>query len=94
MGTENDWMWVAFLGMFWAGGMLLWEVLSRSDKHIKPVLSFLDVLSWAFAGMGFGLGITFRWKAFHWPLILFIILSFVGGGIFARLAKRKLHLDY
>jgi hypothetical protein len=94
MGTANDWMSAAFWGMFSAGGMLLWEVLTRSDKHIKPVLSFWDVLGWAFAGMGFGLGTTFRWKAFHWPLIVFIILSFVSSWIFGRLAKRKLHLDY
>jgi hypothetical protein len=76
----------SILGHVLGWRMLVWEALSRSDKHIKPVLCFLDVLSWAFAGMGFGLGTTFRWKAFHWPLIVFIILSFVGGGIFARLA--------
>src|SRR5580704_1826485 len=63
MGTASDWMSAAFWGMFWAGGMLLFEVLSRSDKHIKPVLSFWDVLGWAFTGMGCGLGTTFRWGA-------------------------------
>jgi len=94
MGTANDWMSAAFWGMFWACGMLLLEVLSRSDKHIKPVLSLLDVLSLALLGMGVGLGTTFRWKAFHWPIIVFIGFSFAGGWIFGRLAKRKLHLDY
>jgi hypothetical protein len=79
-----------FWGMFWAVGMLLWETLSRSDKRIKPILSLENVLAWAFFGLFFGLGTTFRWKAFHWPLILFIIATFVGGGFFASLAKRKL----
>lgn len=93
MGTANEWLWAAFWGMFWAGVMLLWEARSRSDKHIKPVLSLSDVLSCVFAGMGIALGTTFQLKVFHWPLIVFIVLSFVGGGIFARLAKRRLRLD-
>ena len=32
MGTANDWMWVAFLGMFWVGGMLLWVVLNLQGQ--------------------------------------------------------------
>ena len=93
MGTAGDWMSAAFWGMLWAGGMMLWEALSRSDKHVKPVLSLADVLSGIFAGLGFGLGTTFRWRAFHWPLVLFIVASFAGCAVFARMARRKLDSD-
>ena len=93
MGTASDWMSAVFWGMFWAAGMLLWETLSRSDNHIKPILSLEDVLGWVLFGLFFGLGTTFPWKAFHWPLILFIVAALVGGMIFARLAHRKLSRD-
>lgn len=79
--------------MFWGGGMLLWEALSRSHKHIKPLVSLADVLCWAFLGLPFGLGITFGWRAYHWPLILFIAVAFVAGMAFARLAKRKIRSE-
>jgi peptidoglycan/LPS O-acetylase OafA/YrhL len=85
MGTASDWMSAVFWGIFWAGGMLLFEVQSRRTRHIKPLLSLVDVLAGVFLGLCFGLGITFRWKAFHWPLILFIVVTFVVGAVFARL---------
>lgn len=87
-GDANDWMSVVFWGLFWGGGMLVWETLSRSDKNIRPALSLADVLSWTLLGLGFGIGTTF-----HWPLIIFIAVAFVGGGVFARLAHRKLSHD-
>lgn len=93
MATASDWVSVAFWGLFWGGGMLVWETLRRNDENIKPTLTLADVLSWTLLGLGFGIGTTFHWKAFHWPLILFIVIAFVGGGIFARLAHRKLSHD-
>jgi hypothetical protein len=93
MGTAHDWMSAVFWGMLWAAGMMLWEALSRSDKNIKPVLSPADVLSGVFAGLGFGLGTTFRWRVFHWPLVLFIVAAFAGCAVFGRLAKRRLVSD-
>ena len=47
MGTARDWMSAAFWGMLWAAVPLLWEILSRSDNHIKPILLLEDVLSLA-----------------------------------------------
>jgi hypothetical protein len=80
MGTASDWMSAVFWGMLWAAGMLL---LNRRTRRIKPALSLADVLAAVFFGLGFGLGITFHWRAFHWPLILFIVVTFVVGGVFA-----------
>jgi hypothetical protein len=93
MGTASDWMWVAFYDLFWGGGMLVWETLRKSDENIRPALSLADVLSWALLGLGFGIGTTFHWKAFHWPLVLFLVVAFVVGGVFARLGRRKLSHD-
>ncbi len=88
MGTERDWMSVAFFAIFWGGGMLVWEALRKSDAHIKPALVFMDVLSWTLAGLCYGIGVTFRWQAFHWPLILLTVATFVGG-VFAAISARQ-----
>ena len=77
MGTAGDWMSAAFWGMFWAGGMM----------------SLADVLSLIFGGLGFGLGTTFRWRAFHWPLVLFMVATFAGCAVFARMSRRKVRSD-
>jgi hypothetical protein len=89
MGTANDWIVVACAAIFWGGFMLLWESLNRSDEHIKPAVSLVDVLLWAVAGLGFGIGTTFRWRAFHWPLILPMTATLAAFFILARLVRRK-----
>jgi hypothetical protein len=89
MGTASDWTSAVFAGMFWAGTMLLWDFWRESDEHLKQVLSLANVLSLALLGLAFGIGTTFRRKAFHWPLILIVVVTFVCGVVFARLAKRK-----
>lgn len=93
MGSANDWMSAVFWGLLEGGGLLVWETLRRSEKNITPALSLADVLSWTLLGMAFGIGTTFHWKAFQWPLLPFIVLAFVGGAAFARLAHRKLNHD-
>jgi hypothetical protein len=90
MGTANDWITVAVVGVLWAGGMLLCEILSRHDKSIKSILSLANVLGLLLCGQGVGLGSALLWKAFHWPIILLSALAFVGGAVFTRLGKRKL----
>ena len=92
MGTAGDWMSAAFWGMLWAGWMMLWEI-RRSEKNVRPVLSPADVVSRVFAGLGFGLGTTFRWRVFHWPLVLFIVAAFAGCAVFGRMARRRLVSD-
>ena len=79
MGTARDWMSVVFWGIFWAASMLLRETLTRRDKRIKPILSPEGVLGSAFFGLFMGLAMTFHWRAFRWPLILFTALTFAGG---------------
>jgi hypothetical protein len=93
MGTAGDWMSVVFWGMFWAAGMMLWEARRRNAENIKPVLSLPEVLGVIFAGLGVGLGTTFHWRVFHWPLILFMAACFAGLTVFGRIAKRRLVSD-
>lgn len=88
MGTPHDWSSAVFWGMFWAGGMLLWETLSNSDRHIKPMLSVANIISLSFGGIAVGVGTTFRWEAFHWPVVLVIVGALLSCVFFARLANR------
>jgi|HubBroStandDraft_1064217.scaffolds.fasta_scaffold374933_2 hypothetical protein len=94
MGTASDWISAAFWGVvLWGGWMLFWEAHSRRERNIKPLLSIMDVLGWTLAGLGFGIVTVFHWKAFHWPLILFLVATEAGAGIALRLARRKLRSD-
>ena len=88
MGTAHDWSSAVFWGMFWAGGMLLWETLSSSDRHIKPVLSAANIISLSFAGIAVGVGTTFRSEAFRWPIVLVIVGALLSCVFFGRLANR------
>lgn len=89
MGTAQDWMSAIHWGMFFAAVMLLWGVLSRSDDHIKPILSLEDFVSIVCGGLGFGLCTMFKSKLFHWPLMPVIAVLAVVTFVFGRLARRK-----
>jgi hypothetical protein len=89
MGTTSEWMWVAFSAIFWGGGMLLWESVWRSDAHVKLGLSLAYVLGLALASLGFGLVLTFHWRALQWPLILLTATPYVGAAILGKLARRR-----
>lgn len=89
MGTAKEWIWVVCAATFFGGSMLYWESLSRSDEHIKPAMSFVDVLGCAILGLFFGIGSTFRWRVFHWPLIVPMIATLAATVILGRLVKRK-----
>jgi len=93
MGTAGDWMSAVFWGMLWAAGMMLLEARRRNAENIKPVLSLPEAFGVIFAGLGFGLGTTFRWKVFHWPLILFMVACVAGFWVFGSMAKRRLVSD-
>jgi hypothetical protein len=86
VGTAGEWMSVAFSAIFWGAWMLLWG----SDAQIKSGLSFLYVLGLFLASLGFGLVVTFHWRAFRWPLILLTGTSLVGAAALGQLARRKL----
>jgi hypothetical protein len=81
MGTANDWTWVVFEAVLYAGAMLVWSAFKRRKAHIEPVLSVMDYLGWAFLGLFFGLAVTFHWQAFQWPLVLLTAVALIGAGI-------------
>jgi len=86
MGTLSEWMWVAFSAVFWGGWMLLW---GTRWTEIEPGRSFFYVFGLALCSLEFGVGVTFHWQAFHWPLLFLTVASFVTGAVLARLARRK-----
>ena len=89
MGTGGEWVEAILSAVFWGGAMLLWDLWSGSDERMKRVLSSSSLLSLALLSLTFGIATTFRWKAFRWPLILVVVVTFVCGAFFARLAARK-----
>ena len=89
MGTASEWMWVAFSAIFWGGWMLMWQSVWRSDARVKLGLPLAFVLGLALASLGFGLVLTFHWRALQWPLILLTATSYVGAAILGKLAPRR-----
>ena len=68
MGTVHEWREVLVSGASWGSLMMLWDVFGRRSGSKHPA-RYLNLLSWALAGFCFGLGVTFGFRAFHWPLI-------------------------
>lgn len=89
MGTLTSWIEVAFQTILWGGGMLLWTTHKRKTANIKPALSYADVLFWGLGGIEFGLVTTNGWQAFHRPLILLVLLVFLGAMITSVLRPAK-----
>jgi hypothetical protein len=89
MGTFQDWMMVAFMGVFWGGGMALMTGPRKAPDGSKTGWSWADGVSWALAGLVFGIFITFRWQAFHSPLVFLWVAALAGGLLTRRLAPLK-----
>jgi hypothetical protein len=91
MGTSSDWAHVAVAALFFGSGMLLMGAFRGRDTRRKPALSLIDVFSLVAAGLVFGIGTTFRWRAFHWPIggLLVAILAIFAVAV-GWLARRKL----
>jgi hypothetical protein len=89
MGTINDWIVVAFMGGFWGGAMALMTGPRKAPDGTKTGWSWADVVSWTLAGLVFGIGMTFRWQAFHIPHLLVMVAALVGSILTARLAPLK-----
>jgi len=68
MGTVKEWREVLLSGAFWGSFMLLWDVFSRPSARKGPA-RYLNLLGLALAGFFFGLGVTFGFRVFRWPLI-------------------------
>ena len=69
MGTAHEWLEVLMAGIFWLGTMLIFYVLKGSVSEIRSSISVRHVLIWSSAALWFGIVDTFRWNAFHLPLI-------------------------
>jgi hypothetical protein len=90
MGTLTNWAEVAGITIFWAGIFLLWEKPYRQRKGYTPVTSWEDVLGFGFAGLAFGIFMTFHWeRALHPPLVFLTVGSLLASFIFQRIRRRK-----
>jgi hypothetical protein len=76
MWTAASWIEVAVAVIIFGGLRLMWDIRRRKADNI--VLSYADVLFYAFCGLEFGLLTTFRWQAFQRPLVFLVVLVFVG----------------
>jgi hypothetical protein len=90
MGTVQQWLNVVLSGGFWAGCMLLFDVM-RNDNFGQSGRA--RILSTIVAGFWFGLMVTFGWRnAVRAPLIYLVIPAFIAsvfGGFFCRRTIRN-----
>jgi hypothetical protein len=92
MGTASDWTSAAFGAIFWGAGMFAFREVG---VRVSPELSFMYFLRLTLASLCFGLLFAFRWRAFHWPPVLFTGVSITGlvVGKFAGRRARPLTPD-
>lgn len=89
MGTASEWMYAAFGGIFWGAGMF---ALREVGERVSSKLSFMYFLRLTLASLCFGLFFAFRWRAFHWPLVLLtgvFIMGLVVGKFVGRRARHR-----
>jgi peptidoglycan/LPS O-acetylase OafA/YrhL len=89
MGTLHDWIAVAFMGMFWGGGMALMTGPRKAPDGSKTGWSWADGVAYALLGLFFGIGITFRWRALHPPFVFILLLAIGGAFAVVKLAPLK-----
>ena len=89
MGTMREWLIVAFNCVLWGGWMLAWETRKRKAANLEPGLLPASILIWILGGLGFGLFVTFKWRAFQLPLIFVTIASFGVGSVIALLYRSE-----
>jgi hypothetical protein len=89
MGTVKEWREVLVSGAFWGSFMMLWDVFScrSSSKHPAP---YVNLLRWAIAGFFFGLGVTFGFRAFQWPLITVMGPTIIAMVLVSIIYRKKL----
>lgn len=75
MGTTKQWIEVAVALGFWAGFMLLWDLIhGRNAGHF----AFSYILSTILSGFLFGVVMTFGWQVVHPPLAYLAIAATVA----------------
>jgi peptidoglycan/LPS O-acetylase OafA/YrhL len=75
----GKWGEVAFMTVYWAGGMLVWAAMAKERGSAQRIWSAPNVLAALLLGLVYGLGFTFRRDAFHWPVAGIIVACFVGA---------------
>ena len=94
MGTINDWIDGRLHGgVLWESPWRLMTGPRKAPDGTKTGWSWADVVSWTLAGLVFGIGMTFRWQAFHIPLLLVMVAALVGSILAARLRRSSRHLS-
>lgn len=84
MGTIHDWIQVVIWGGFFGIAIALATGPRKAPDGSKTGWSWADGVSSALVGLFFGVGSTFRWRAFHPPYV-FILLLAIGGIVAIRM---------
>src|SRR5271156_2309335 len=79
MGTIHDWIEVVIWGAVLGGANALLYGPRRTPDGSKTGWSWADGMYWAAAGFVYGILITFRWQAFHPPLVILMLVVLAGG---------------
>jgi hypothetical protein len=89
MGTIHDWIEAAIWGGFFGIAMALSIGPRKAPDGSKTGWSWADGVSSAAAGLFFGIGVTFHWRAFHPPLVFILLLAVGGAFAVTKLAPLK-----
>jgi hypothetical protein len=89
MRTIHDWIEVLIWGGFFSIFMALSTGPRKAPDGSKTGWSWADGVSWALAGLFFGIGSTFHWKALHPPLVFLLLLAIGGSAAVARMAPLR-----
>ncbi len=88
MGNWRDWLTVALLSFLWAGWMSMAESRRRKAAGLKPVQFSKSILEWLLPALPFGYLLTFKWRAFHIPLVYVTVAIFASYfGIVTMIGK-------
>jgi drug/metabolite transporter (DMT)-like permease len=85
MGTASEWMSAAFGAILGGAGMF---ALREVGERVSTKVSFMYFLRLTLASVCFGLFLGFRWRAFHWPHVLFTGV-FIMGLVVSKFVGRR-----
>jgi hypothetical protein len=89
MGTVKEWREVLVSGALWGGLMMLWQVFIRRSSGKAPAL-YLNLLALALGGFFYGLGVTFGFRAFRWPLVTIMAPTIIAFVLVSIIYAKKL----
>jgi hypothetical protein len=89
MGNWKQWLAVVLTSLFWAGWMSVLEIRRRKAAKIEPMKFGAIIPRWILPGLTFGFLCTFRWQAFHVPLVFLTVSIFVLDFATARIIREN-----